>query len=68
MARITCRCDVCCSEILVGTALPAPQICLLCRLSAEEALSAVDEEVTYRARMLHPAHGNGLAERELRLS
>jgi hypothetical protein len=69
MAQIIHRCDVCSSEILTSASLSAPRVCLLCQLSAEEALSAVDEqEVSYSRRMLPSVRGNDPTGRILRLA
>jgi hypothetical protein len=69
MAQIIHRCDVCSSEILASASLPAPQVCLLCQLSAEEALSAVaEQEVSYSRRMLPSVRGDGPTGRILRLA
>lgn len=39
---ITYRCDLCSSEILGARRGSAPHICVLCRLSAEEAPGAAE--------------------------
>lgn len=44
MAHITYRCEICSSEILASRRLPQPYVCVLCRLSAEEALAQAEEE------------------------
>jgi hypothetical protein len=44
MAHITLHCTLCSSEILASGETPLPQVCLLCQLSAEEAVSALQEE------------------------
>jgi len=43
MSQTIYRCSVCSSDILASRPLPAPHVCLLCRLSAEEATTAVEE-------------------------
>jgi hypothetical protein len=52
MAQTTYRCNVCSSEILASRPLPAPHVCLLCRLSAEEAVAAVEEQKRSRGERL----------------
>jgi hypothetical protein len=67
MAHIIHRCDVCSSEILARASLPAPHVCLLCQLSAEEALSTVEEqEGSYSAQLLNSVR-SGTTDRVLRL-
>ena len=44
MAHITYRCEICASEILASSRVPAPHVCVLCRLSADEALEALQED------------------------
>ena len=55
----TYRCDLCSSEILGARRGSAPHICVLCRLSAEEApgaAEAVRDSAIFRLPMrTHPA-------------
>jgi hypothetical protein len=52
MPQTTYRCSVCSSEILASRPLPAPHVCLLCRLSAEEAVAVAEEQKRSRAGRL----------------
>lgn len=57
MANITYRCELCSSEILASRRLPAPHVCVLCQLSAEEAIAQAEDEdprLEVRYHALHP--------------
>jgi hypothetical protein len=59
MAQIIYRCEVCSSEILASAPASAPHVCLLCRLSAEEALSAVQAPASLRMPPMFGARKGG---------